>query len=202
MLVEFLGAIGLLWLLMLTLAVAGLTRHMGAIKAASVGGTAPEGGWLFDTDGPWIPSDLPPRAAAAFGSNGLETNDLVVTFFSSRCGTCLERAEEISAVTEGVTSNVFLVTGSDPDSVEEISSILARAKGQVITDPDAHDIVKSLDISSTPFAFRVVEGRVVAKAFIRSVDDYTRLAKQDLPASHNVSHATGGITMPVTTQSS
>jgi hypothetical protein len=36
--------------------------------------------------------------------------------------------------------------------------------------------VKSLEINSTPFTFHVVDGQVVAKAFLPDVDDYRNLA--------------------------
>jgi hypothetical protein len=84
--IEVFLVIGLLWLLVLTVAFAGIVRHLAAMQVAGVGSAAPEGGWLFDTDGPWVPSALPDRAAAALHGHGIPTDDLVVTFFSAHCG--------------------------------------------------------------------------------------------------------------------
>src|SRR5215467_500443 len=62
--------IALAWLLTLTVAFLGVTRHLGAMQAGGVGVQAPNGGAMFDGDGPWIPSLLPERAANALGARG------------------------------------------------------------------------------------------------------------------------------------
>lgn len=147
--IEVFLVIGLLWLLVLTVAFAGIVRHLAAMQVAGVGSAAPEGGWLFDTDGPWVPSALPDRAAAALHGHGIPTDDLVVTFFSAHCGSCLERASQVAAVLTDPARNVFLVTGTNPDSRGDVARILAPTGVPIVTDPDAHDVVKSLDINST-----------------------------------------------------
>lgn len=183
MLTNVLLTVGLLWLLVLTILFAGVVRHLGAMQAAGTGDQAPRGGWLFDTDGPWIPSELPDRARAALQTNGIQTDDLTATFFSSRCGPCVERATEVAAVVADPTRNVFLVTGAQPEAVQNMREILQATGARILTDPDAHDVVKSLDISSTPFAFRIVDGQVVGKAYLRNVDDYSDLAGMSVEAA-------------------
>lgn len=178
---EVLLVVGLVWLLALTIAFLGVTRYVGAIQATAAGGQAPDGGWLFDTDGPWVPSPLPSRASGAFRGFDIQTDDLTATFFSSRCGSCLERAEDVARAMTDPTRNVFLVTGIDPDPEGGVSRILATTGAPIIVDPDAHDIVKSMDINSTPFTFRVIDGQVVSKAFIRDLDDYLRVVNEAFP---------------------
>ncbi len=168
-------AIVLAWLLALTVAFVAVTRHLGVMQAAGAGLAAPQGGALLDTDGPWIPSVLPDRAAMAFRAHGIPTDDLVASFFSSSCGSCLERAEQIVASLTDPRRNVFLVTGSDPERVADITRILAPSHVPIVTDPDAQNVVKSLDIKSTPFTFRVIDGQVVAKSFVRGSGDYLRM---------------------------
>jgi hypothetical protein len=179
---ELFVVVVLVWLSALTVAFLGLTRHLAAVQATGAAASAPEGGALLDTDGPFIPSPLPDRTVAAFGAHGIRTDDLVATFFSSRCGTCFEKAEQIVATRPDPARNVFLVSGSDPDLLRDLRRILDPTGVPVIGDPDAPNIVKSLDIMSTPFAFRVVDQQVVAKTFVRSAADYQRMTGDPLPA--------------------
>ncbi len=173
MIAIFLG-IELVWLLVLSIALVAVIRYVGALQAAGAGLTAGQGNALLDTDGPWIPSPLPDRAASAFRAHGVQVDDLVATFFSPTCGSCLERAEQVAAALIDPARNVFLVTG-DVESAKDFSRILAATGVPILTNPDAQNIVKSLDIRSTPFTFRVIGGQVVAKAFVRGPGDYLRM---------------------------
>lgn len=187
----------LAWLLVLTVAFLGVTRHLGSMQAAGAGLQAPNGGAMFDTDGPWIPSLLPERAATALGARGVQTDDLVVTFFSSSCGSCLERAEQIAAALTDAGRNVFLVTGWDPERVGDITRVLAPTQAPIITDPDAQNVAKSLDIRSSPFTFRVVGGQVVAKAFVRGVSDYTRMTAPGFAAVQSAGNVGDAVALPL-----
>lgn len=113
---EVLLVIGFAWLLVVTLLLAGLVRHVGAMQAAGTTPRAPEGGWLFDTDGPWIPSEFPARARRILESHGIGVGDLTVTFFSSSCGPCVERATQIARIAPDPGRNLFLVTGANPSA--------------------------------------------------------------------------------------
>lgn len=189
-------AIVLAWLLVLTVAFLGVTRHLGSMQAGGAGLQAPNGGAMFDADGPWIPSLLPERAATALGARGIQTDDLVATFFSSSCGSCLERAEQIAGAITDASRNVFLVAGWDPDRVGDITRVLAPTQAPIITDPDAQNVVKSLDIRSSPFTFRVIGGQVIAKAFVRSVGDYTRMTAPDLAVIPTAANADDAVVLP------
>jgi hypothetical protein len=171
-----LQALALVWLLILTVGFLGLVRYLGTLQASNVGGKAPQGGWLFDTDGPMVPSPLPTATFEVLKRLNLPTEDVTVTFFSSRCGNCLEHAEAIAGLVADPSKNVFLITGLDDDALASMRARLAPTGAQLVFDPAAHDIVKSLDINSTPFVFRVVDGVVTAKSFIRKADDYVHVA--------------------------
>lgn len=179
---NILAVAALLWLLVLTIAFVGVVRHLGAMQAAGGSIQAPQSGLLFDTDGPWIPSELPARATATFRSAGIDMDDLTIAFFSSRCAPCLERATSIASALMEPTGalmdpkgKLFLVTGSESGDLDVMRRILEPTGVPVLTDPRAHDIVKALDINSTPFAFRVVNKTVVAKAYLREVADYMQV---------------------------
>lgn len=171
-----LQAVALVWLLALTVAFVGLVRYLGTLQASNVRGIAPQGGWLFDTDGPTVPSPLPTATFEILKRLSVPTEDMTVTFFSSRCGNCLEHAEKIAGLVAHSEKNVFLITGLVDDALTAMRMRLVPTGAQLVFDPAAHDIVKSLDINSTPFVFRVVDGMITAKSFIRRADDYARVA--------------------------
>lgn len=172
--------VALVWLLVLTVLFAAVVRHLGALQVAAGAGESPTGGFNFDTDGPWIPSPLPDRAAAALGRAGVAAADFVAVFFSAGCGTCLERAHGIADLEPDRARTVFLIGGSHrPDPLADLLAALEPTGAPILTDPDAHDIAKSLGIQSTPFAFRVRDGQVVGKVYVRSEADLETLAASE-----------------------
>jgi hypothetical protein len=178
-------ALAFVWLFALTLLVGGLVRHVatvvvaGSTIATNGGGT----GFNFDTDGPWIPSKLPPRVIEIFERSRIQTKDLVCAFFSTSCKTCLERAEDMARMGIDADRTVILLTGSYPEGLASLGDTFRDTGALMLFDPDAHDAVKSLDINSTPFAFRVVDSEIVAKTYIRTADDFRRLAAHELTRS-------------------
>lgn len=180
MVTQLFFGITLVWLAVLTIAFVGVTRHLGAAQVANGGVLSGYGGAVLDADGPWIPSALPDRVQELFDDLGVQTDDLIATFFSSRCGSCLERAEEMRPFIARAANNVFLVAGSDPELVQTMVDALEPTGVRVVVDPAAQNIVKGLDIKSTPFTFRVIDGQVVAKSVVRGAGDYTRMTDPDL----------------------
>jgi hypothetical protein len=179
--------IALVWLLALTVVLAGVVRHLGALQVANVLTTAPQGGFNFDTDGPWLNSPLPDRAAEAFRRAGVGAADFVAVFFSAGCGTCLERADGIAGTKPDPERIVFLIGGSHrPEPLADLRAVLEPVGAPILTDPDAHDIAKSLNIQSTPFAFRVVAGQVVGKVYVRTDADLATLTAEN-------GHGTAGV---------
>lgn len=173
--------LALVWLLALTVLLAGLIRHVATLSlagsAAPVDGSA---GFNFETDGPWVPSALPEKVVDVFRIAKVSTDDLVAVFFSAACKSCLERAEDIARSDIDPERVVFLLAGHHPEGLENLREALEPTRAQLLLDPDAHDVVKSLDINSTPFAFRVLDSEIVAKTYIRGIDDFTRLAADEL----------------------
>lgn len=168
--------IALVWLLAVTVLLAAVVRHLGALQAAGAVSDAPEGAFNFDTDGPWIPSAVPERGTTALARAGFAARDYVAVFFSAGCGTCLERAQAIAQ--EGVDSEhtLFLLTGTRERALDDLRRVLEGTGATLLTDPEAHDVVKALEIQSTPFAFRVIDGDVVGKAYLRTIEDFLGLA--------------------------
>ena len=174
--IATLVVIALVWLLVLTVLFIGVVRHLGALQITGASTTAPESGFNFDTDGPWIPSPLPERAVDALVRGGVADPQFVGVFFSAGCGTCLERATEIADDLPDAARTVFLVTGNRPDALTDLRRVLEPVGARIVGDPEAHDIVKALGIQSTPFAFRVAAGQVVAKTYLRNLNDFRLLA--------------------------
>lgn len=79
--------------------------------------------------------------------------------------------------------NVFLVAG-DEDGAKDLCDILRVTGVTIMLNPEAQNIIKALDINSTPYTFRVVEGQVVAKSYLHGAADYQRmLTTGDVPAA-------------------
>lgn len=177
---PFLLVVGFVWLFLMTVVLFGLVRHMGALQVALTTATsAPTVAYNFETEGPYIPSALPELVVGAFEEEGIPLDELVVTFFAAGCGPCIERAEEIVTSQPDLEHTVFLIAGSSrPTAVSQLREIIEGGGARVIVDPHAHDIVKSLDISATPFAFGVVAGEVVAKAYVRDLDDFVHVRQE------------------------
>lgn len=180
---DALLAAGLVWLLVLTVLMAGIIRYFGARQAAGGSRQAPEGGFLVDLDGPWVPSALPKRASDVLRRNGIQSEDLIVTFFSSGCAPCFERAAQVASQVADPGRNLFLVTGARQDLVEDMQARLRPASTRILKDPDAHDFVKALDVQSTPFVFRILNDHVVDKAYLRDPEDYRQLAERSFQAA-------------------
>ena len=142
------AVMGLVWLLGLTILVAALVRHIGAIQVVAASGAGGKG-FNFDTDGPALFRPLPVKAADGLEASGVSTDeDRVAIFLSSSCGTCWERASEIVAQGRGLGKLVLLVTGGNVRGLEQIRMVLDGTGVPAIYDPLAHDIVKALDIGS------------------------------------------------------
>jgi hypothetical protein len=194
MLTDVLLVLGLVWLLGLTVLFAGVVRHLGAMQAAVTTASTPQSELLVDTDGPWIPSAVPDRTRAALIAGGVLARDLTVTFFSSSCSICFDRATQIAKAVREPDRHVFLVTGSHPESLTKMRGILEPAGAPILGDPYAHDAVKALEINSTPFAVRIVDDQVVGKAYVRGLDDYLRVAAPTPTPYPSANGATSNLT--------
>ena len=68
-----------------------------------------------------------------------------------------------------------LVSGQYTEGIEELRELLGPASLAVITDPDAKEILKLTNINSTPFVFRVANGKITDKTYVSSSQDLERM---------------------------
>ena len=177
------GTMGV-WLLLLSLLFASVVRHLGAMEATLV--TASKGERFdFEADGPDLMSEIPRGVTRVFAEHGVEGGaDCVVFFASAGCGPCLERAREFraSGASRGARL-VTLVSGQYAEGIDELRELLGPASLAVITDPDAREIAKLANINSTPFAFRVVNGKITDKTYVNSSKDLEKMVTTAVAAS-------------------
>jgi hypothetical protein len=178
-----LGTLGLVWLTALTVLLAALIRHVGALQlAVQAGGINSGESFDFDSDGPVVGSELSPQTVNLLEDAGIVPDDRsewTAVFLSSSCVPCWERASEIVGRGEGLDRTVFLVTGANPKGLERLQTLFGQTDFHVLYDPAARDIVESLDIRSTPFAFRFTS-KVTAKRYLRSSEDFPSLVQADV----------------------
>lgn len=176
-------AVGILWLTGLTLLLAALIRHVGALQlAVQAGGINSGEVFDVDTDGPTVGSELPERTIELLREAGLgpeRADDLVVVFLSSSCVPCWERANEIVSQREGLDRTVFLVSGGYAKGLAQLRTLFERVDSLVVWDPTAREIVRSIDVKSTPFAFRFSRHMITDKAYLRNANDFKRLLGPD-----------------------
>lgn len=164
------------WLVVLTVLFAAVVRHLGTLEATMLGiagGTR----FDFDADGPAVGSELPGEVGELLARHEVDPlAEAVVLFASTSCGSCLERAEEFSRTPAAAGAGlVVLAAGRDPQRAAELRQVLAPATAVFVTDPDAHEIVRRLEVNSTPFAVRIAAGTVTGKAYVRVGDDIAEL---------------------------
>ena len=176
--------IGLAWLLVVTIMMAALIRHVGALQVVVEARADVEPDFSFEADGPPVPSVIPSKVLQEFEDAGVSTEqDQIVVFLSAGCLPCRERASEIVA-RQDVGPSIFLVTGGDRrHGLEELRELLTPSGSPIIYDPVAFNIVKGLNINLTPFAFRISHGGVIAKTYLRNGRDIERILEGDAAES-------------------
>lgn len=176
-------SLGLLWLTALTVLLAALIRHVGALQLAiEAGGTNSGESFDVDSDGPAVGSELPERTVNLLREAGIvpDHTERAVVFLSSSCMPCADRASEIVARREGLDRTIFLVTGANPKGLERLRAVFGQLDPLVLYDPKAREIVDSLDIRSTPFALRFTS-KVTGKRYLRTSEDFHSLLEIDVP---------------------
>lgn len=164
-------ALIILWLLVLTVALLALIRH---VAEANILATASRP-FSVDLDGPELESEMPAALAAAIG-NAATSGPVLVTFMSASCGPCLETARGLAALDAIPPEALFLVTAR-PGEGSEVLELLRATGRPIITDPAARELALQANIHSTPFSFYSVRGRVIKKTYLRSVGDFVGLAE-------------------------
>jgi len=164
------------WLLVLSLLFASVVRHLGAMEATLV--TVSKGERFdFSTDGPALMSEVPRGIARVLGEQGVDAGGAyAVLFVSAGCAPCLERAREFAASGAAPDARlVTLISGHYDEGAEELRQVLGAMSAAVVRDPDAREIAKLANINSTPFAFRVTNGKITDKSYIGSSGDLRRM---------------------------
>jgi len=160
-----------LWLLVLTVVLLALLRHIAESNILAIAGRP----FSVDADGPELDSEVPAALRAAVGVDAI-SGSVLVTFMSASCGPCLETARGLAELNDIPTEAVFLVTAR-PGEGSQVLELLARTGRRVITDPSARELALEANIHSTPFSFYADRGRVTRKAYLRSVGDFIDLAR-------------------------
>ncbi|WP_433063788.1 hypothetical protein [Dactylosporangium sp. CS-033363] len=174
------------WLLVLSVLFASVVRHLGSMQATMLG-IAAGNPFDFASDGPELMRPLPEGVRELFAREGVgPAADHVVLFVSGACEPCQERVEAFSQSPAAAGARlIVLAAGRDTEKVEQMRAVLAPSTVAFFTDPDAHEAVQALNIKSTPFAFRLREGKVVEKAYVSSaaaLEDLLRPVAMAAPA--------------------
>lgn len=159
-----------LWLVALTLVVVGLARHQAILQLASITGPPRID---MDADGPEVGSEVPDEVIRLLNESApgwSVAQPAVILFMSASCGPCRDVATSAVERRELLTDVTFLVAGRQNVS-KDLVELLRPTGRPVILNPEAQDIVRLMNIHSSPFAFAIAQGKVDGKRFIRTVED-------------------------------
>lgn len=114
-------------------------------------------------DGISVGSLVPETVMAALTASNAE--QLHVLVLSATCGPCRELADELAK--DPPTQSVIALIGGER---EPAAAIGERLPGQVrvVLDPEASQVIDSLDLKTSPFLFTFEGGKVTDKASVRN----------------------------------
>jgi hypothetical protein len=144
------------WLGVLTFVVVLLVRQVGLLTVRLSMATQ---AISLDDDGPEIGSTLPEDVAEVMP----EEERAYVLLISASCEPCRELVVELDG-RRFEQSVVALVPGRQ-EQAAELAALLPTGIRAVL-DPDATDLVESLDLESTPFAIEIERGTVSRKVHL------------------------------------
>lgn len=165
-----------LWLIALTVLVIGLARNQAIVQLANIPGPPRIN---MDADGPEVGSDVPGEVIRLLNDSApgwTVDHGGVILFMSASCGPCRDVAAAVVGRRELSAGVTFLVAGRH-NVAGDLVGILKPTGRPVILNPEAQDIMKLMNVHSSPFAFAIAEGRVHSKRFIRSAEDVALFAK-------------------------
>ena len=163
-----------LWLVALTVVVVGLARHQAIVQLANVAGPPRLN---MDADGPEVGSEVPGEVIRLLDDSAPRWSDYgrsVVLFMSASCGPCRDVAAAIVGQREFSADVTFLIAGRR-DVSRDLLETLKPTGRPVILNPEAQDIMRLMNVHSSPFAFAIVQGKVEGKRFIRTAEDVALL---------------------------
>jgi len=162
------------WLLVLTVVVAGIVRYLGTLALARTAGQLPSVSMDFDADGPELGAAVPPAVLDVLRRRSLGEAHVrperLLLFVSPGCGTCLDAASELARRTDlRDHSNAFVLGASKAatGTVAELLDALQPMAEAVVVDDDARTAMQGLQINSVPFVVTTAADRVTGKLFVR-----------------------------------
>ncbi len=165
------AAVLALWLLFLTLILAGMARNIAAIEMARSAGPVPVATLDLDHSGPEAGAQLPDDLVAVAQASGASPTSTLV-FVSPGCGTCLEVAADLSGKSAPSTDLVFVVIGpSGTDSAIELREVLARSTAPIVEGDDARLLMRGFGVGAIPFAVRLDGPQVARSRYLRKASD-------------------------------
>ncbi|MDX2343261.1 MAG: hypothetical protein QNL12_05780 [Acidimicrobiia bacterium] len=154
------------WLLVLTVLLVGVVRHVAEVHLAEEAGPTPRVLFDFSRSGPPVGSRLPTLVERLVGPNP-NGRTRVLTFFSPTCGNCLERARDIVALGSLGVEAFFFVDSREPtpESVELVE-ILTATLGRVFEGDDVLPAMQEMNIEALPWIVSVGGDEVVDSSFL------------------------------------
>jgi len=144
------------WLGVLTFVVILLVRQVGLLTVrVSIATRATS----LDEDGPEIGSSLPEDVAEVMP----EKERAYLLLISEGCDPCRELVAELDG--HRFEQNMVALVPGREEQAAELAALLPQNM-KVVLDPDAIQMVESLDLESTPFVLEVEDGVVTRKAHL------------------------------------
>lgn len=174
-----------IWLGFLTLVMILLVRQVAVLTARFELGLPR---FSPAADGLEIGRDAPQSVMEAIPEARSEVAYVLLT--SATCGPCRELVPEL-ARHHADEKVVALLAG--PDALADGLAALFPPWIQIIRDPLATALAKSLEIQSTPFAMEIEDGRISGKAYLYSVSDLLRLIEARRSGARRLSRKPMGV---------
>lgn len=156
------------WLALLTLGLILCIRELTLLRIRVDRG--PE--FSVDDDGLSIGEAVPPDVLEVIPQH---TRHPFILLLSATCGPCRELAESLGATDIG--NDVIVLVPGREELAEGMVSMLPEEL-EIVRDPKAVELARSLRVQSTPFLFAIADGVVESKKYVRSVDDFLQFVDQ------------------------
>lgn len=163
------------WLVVLTILFLGVARHLALVDIVqrAVGGERPR--VIADADGPPLGSRFSDDVIRLFTEASVELPDNgCLAFIAATCAPCRELAEDLVADRYPYRDVIYVIPGRR-DAASEIVAVLRPLEPIAVLNPQAHDLMRMLNINGSPFVVWFRNGQIVSTLFGRSPTD-VRLA--------------------------
>lgn len=160
------------WLAVLTVVVLAVVRQVSGVLLAIE--QRPSGQFSIDEDGPVVGTDLPDDVRARIAEGRTKGGDATLLLIvSATCGSCREILADFDprrvAADELAT---FLLVAGRGEPAAQIVALAGSKFDSIYHGPDAVTMSQnSLSVHSSPFLLVISRDRIVAKRYVRSVED-------------------------------